>query len=204
MPGWGRAQCWLPRRPGPGRPASWLGGAATEATTTATLYETPRASVVHPVLVAANRMQIMSLTTANLLGLNFPAIAALDALAAQYEQMWAQGVAAMAAYHGGASTVAAQLSPWQQALGTRGNNGVGNVGVGNTGNTNLGSGGFNTGFWNLGGPFNVGFANIGYHDIGVLNSATNAGASYTSGVANSGDGSSGAFNTSNGQSGFFG
>jgi PPE-repeat protein len=56
--------------------------------------------------------------------------------------------AAMAGYHGGVSTAAAQLSPWAQAaqalfgaeISTPNNVGNGNVGAGNHGNGNLGSG----------------------------------------------------------------
>jgi PPE-repeat protein len=46
----------------------------------------------------------------NLFGQNAPAIAAAEA---EYEQMWAQDVAAMAGYHAGASAAAAQLAPLQ-------------------------------------------------------------------------------------------
>ena len=45
------------------------------------------------------------------IGQNAPAIAATEA---DYEEMWAQDVVAMADYHGGASAAAAQLAPWQK------------------------------------------------------------------------------------------
>ena len=111
---------------------------------------------------------------ANLLGQNTPAIAAAEA---EYEQMWAQDVAAMAGYHAEASAVAAQLAlseGLQQRLqnlqarrrlcrhgfrlsidlttGTfnlgTGNNGVNNIGFGNIGNGNIGVG--NLGDGNIG------------------------------------------------------
>jgi PPE-repeat protein len=49
----------------------------------------------------------------NWFGFNAPDIAAAEG---EYEQMWAQDVAAMAGYHGGASAVAAQLTPFPQLL----------------------------------------------------------------------------------------
>ncbi|ETW21860.1 hypothetical protein MGAST_23400 [Mycobacterium gastri 'Wayne'] len=93
--------------------AAQAGCAASQAQAVAAVYEAARTAVVHPVAVAANRSQIVSLVVSNLLGQNAPAIAATEA---EYEQMWAEDVAAMAGYHGGASAAAAQLSPWGQAL----------------------------------------------------------------------------------------
>ncbi len=100
--------------------AEWLGGAATQAGGTATgaramttVYETARAAVVHPVEIAINRNRLVSLALSNIFGLNAPAIAAEEF---EYEEMWAKDVAAMVDYHCGASTVAEQLVPWQNAL----------------------------------------------------------------------------------------
>jgi PPE family len=100
--------------------AQWLnaagaqaGGAAAGAKAVAGIFETAKAAIAHPMEVAANRVQLVSLVKSNLFGLNAPAIAATDGA---YEQMWAQNVAALAGYHGAASTVAAQLAPWAQAL----------------------------------------------------------------------------------------
>ena len=58
-------------------------------------------------------MGSVQLVMSNFFGQNAPAIAAAEA---EYEQMWAQDVAAMAGYHAGASAAAAQLSPPLQSL----------------------------------------------------------------------------------------
>jgi PPE-repeat protein len=100
--------------------AGWLSAAATQATgaagqarTVAGAFEAALAATVHPLQVAANRNGLAQLVMSNLFGQNAPAIAAAEA---EYEQMWAQDVAAMAGYHAGASAAAAQLAPWQQSL----------------------------------------------------------------------------------------
>ncbi|BBZ39527.1 hypothetical protein MCNS_25900 [Mycobacterium conspicuum] len=93
--------------------AAHAGGAATQAKAIASAFEAARAATVHPAMVSANRMHLVSLVTSNLFGQNAPAIAATES---HYEQMWAQDVAAMAGYHAGASAAAAQLAPWQQSL----------------------------------------------------------------------------------------
>ncbi|OBG29024.1 hypothetical protein A5672_03520 [Mycobacterium alsense] len=100
--------------------AQWLGLAATQASGAATqvkavvsAYETARAAVVHPLAVAANRTEMVSLVVSNLFGFNAPAIAEKEA---EYERMWATDVAAMVGYHGLGDAAAAQLTPWQQAL----------------------------------------------------------------------------------------
>ena len=101
---------------------SWLTAATSRAEQSATqiraaagAFETAFAATVHPAVVAANRTQLVSLVRANLLGLNAPAIAAIEA---DYEQMWAQDVAAMVGYHGAVSAAVGQLMPWQQAAQT--------------------------------------------------------------------------------------
>jgi PPE-repeat protein len=105
--------------------ANWLNvaatqamGAAGQARAVAGAFEAARAATVHPLLVAANRNGFVQLVMSNLFGQNAPAIAAAEA---EYEQMWAQDVAAMVGYHGGASAAAAQLAPLQSlnALATR-------------------------------------------------------------------------------------
>ncbi len=100
--------------------AGWLSAAATraagaagQARVMAAIFEAAQAAMVHPMMLAANRSRLMSLASSNVLGLNAPAIAATEAL---YEQMWAQDVAAMAGYQGGASAVGAQLWPWRDGL----------------------------------------------------------------------------------------
>jgi PPE-repeat protein len=101
--------------------ANWLNTAATQATgaagqarAVAGAFEAARAATVHPLLVAANRNGLVRLVMSNIFGQNAPAIAAAEA---EYEQMWAQDVAAMAGYHTGASAAAAQLAPLQSLHG---------------------------------------------------------------------------------------
>ncbi len=94
----------------------WLTAAATQAEQTAaqaraaaSAFEAAQAATVHPAMVAANRARRVWLAVSNLFGQNAPAIAAAEA---EYEQMWAQDVAAMVSYHGAGSAVAAQLTRW--------------------------------------------------------------------------------------------
>ncbi|WP_369740320.1 PPE domain-containing protein [Mycobacterium servetii] len=79
---------------------AWLSAAAVraegvgaQAKSVAALFETARAATVYPGLVAATRSRLVTLVLSNLFGQNAPAIAAAEA---EYEQMWAQDVAAMA------------------------------------------------------------------------------------------------------------
>src|SRR5271168_3494124 len=88
-------------------------GAAGQARTVAGAFEAALAATVHPLQVAANRNGLVQLVMWNVFGQNAPAIAAAEA---EYEQMWAQDVAAMAGYHAGASAAAAQLAPELQSL----------------------------------------------------------------------------------------
>jgi len=87
--------------------------AATQAQAIVGAFESARAATVHPLTVAANRSQLVSLVVSNLFGQNAPAIAAAEAA---YEHMWAADVAAMIGYHGGVSAAAAQLSAWPATL----------------------------------------------------------------------------------------
>ncbi|OBI62996.1 PE-PPE domain-containing protein [Mycobacterium sp. E796] len=166
--------------------AAWLSAAAGQAEQTAAqvrfaaeAFEAALAATVHPIAVAANRSQLISLVGYNLLGQNAPAIAAAEA---EYEQMWAQDAAAMSDYYAGAAAAVAQLVPWQglpQNLGS-GNVGVGNVGINNVGNGNIGIGNLgnanfgiqNTGNQNIGigntGNQNIGFGNPGNGNVGAL------------------------------------
>jgi PPE-repeat protein len=98
----------------------WLTAAAGQAERTAgqaraaaSAFEAAQAATVHPAMVASNRAARVWLVASNLLGQNTPAIAAAEA---EYEQMWAQDVAAMAAYYADASALAARLTPWPQSL----------------------------------------------------------------------------------------
>jgi PPE-repeat protein len=95
--------------------AGFLSAAATQAQTAsaqaqavAAVFESSLAATVHPVMVASNRSDLVSLVMSNLFGQNAPAIAATEA---EYEQMWAQDVAAMVGYHAGASAAGGALGP---------------------------------------------------------------------------------------------
>ena len=96
--------------------ASWLSaaeakaaGAAGQARAVAGAFESALGATVHPLAVAANRNGLVQLVETNLFGQNAPAIAAVES---DYEQMWAQDVAAMAGYHVGASAAATALPSW--------------------------------------------------------------------------------------------
>jgi PPE-repeat protein len=142
------------------------------------LNNSSRAAIVHPGLVGANRSGLVSLVMSNLFGQNGPAIAATES---QYEQMWAQDVAAMVGYHGGASAAAAQLAAATElTIQDVPNLRYGNVGNGNIGTLNIGLG--NTGTGNSGlplsllgtlgignnGTFNEGLFNTGNHNFGIV------------------------------------
>jgi PPE-repeat protein len=84
--------------------------AASKATAAAAAFETARAATVPPAAVTTNRVQQSALVSTNVLGINTPAIAALDAL---YAEMWAQDAAAMYGYASG-SAVASQVTPFSE------------------------------------------------------------------------------------------
>ncbi len=93
--------------------AGWLGSVAAQAVAVAgqaraavAAFEAALAATVDPAAVAVNRMAMRALAMSNLLGQNAAAIAAVEA---EYELMWAADVAAMAGYHSGASAAAAAL-----------------------------------------------------------------------------------------------
>ncbi|MCV7122329.1 PPE family protein [Mycobacterium lacus] len=95
--------------------AGWLGAAAaqaqqtaTQARTAAAAFETALAMTVPPPLIAANRSQLTSLVATNILGQNSPAI---EAVQADYAEMWAQDAAAMYGY-AAASEAASTLTPF--------------------------------------------------------------------------------------------
>lgn len=87
--------------------------AAAQAQAVVSAFEAAQAATVHPLAVAANRNSFVQLVMSNLFGQNAPAIAAMES---DYEQMWAQDVAAMVGYHGGASAAAAALPSWTTTL----------------------------------------------------------------------------------------
>ncbi|MDC9005880.1 PPE family protein, partial [Mycobacterium marinum] len=205
------------------------GQAASQARIAAAAFEATVAATVHPVAVLANRTQLVSLVTSNLLGFNAPAIATVEA---EYEQMWAQDVAAMFGYHTGASAAVAALTPFTQVLQSPaaaavqtaiidfpgrtnifnaglGNLGVGNVGFasvgdGNVGGGNLGDG--NVGFGNVGGlnfgSGNWGGFNLGSGNIGSYNFGPGNLGSYNIGFGNAGDYNVGLGNSGLGNIGF--
>lgn len=95
--------------------AGWLSAAAIRAERTAAqaraaaaAYETAFAMTVPPPLIASNREQLMTFAATNLLGQNSPAI---EALQAEYAEMWAQDAAAMFAY-AASSEAASTLLPF--------------------------------------------------------------------------------------------
>ena len=87
--------------------------AAAQAQAVVSAFESAQAATVHPLAVAANRNSFVQLVVSNLFGQNAPAIASMES---DYEEMWAQDVAAMVGYHGGASAAAAGLPSWSSAL----------------------------------------------------------------------------------------
>lgn len=225
---------------GSGSPyAAWLAAAAVQAEQTAAQaaamiaeFEAVKTAVVQPMLVAANRADLVSLVMSNLFGQNAPAIAAIEAT---YEQMWAADVSAMSAYHAGASAIASALSPFSKPLQnlaglpawlasgapaaamtaaagipalaggpTAINLGIANVGGGNVGNANNGLA--NIGNANLGnynfGSGNFGNSNIGSASLGNNNIGFGNLGSNNVGVGNLGNLNTGFANTGLGNFGF--
>lgn len=82
--------------------------AATRARQAAAAYDTALAGTVHPADVEANRTQVASLLSTNVLGQNTPAIAVAEA---DYVEMWARDTAAMYGY-AGQSASASQVMPF--------------------------------------------------------------------------------------------
>jgi hypothetical protein len=87
--------------------------AATQARTMAGAFESVLSAVVHPALVDANRMSLLSLVQTNLFGFNAPAIASAEAV---YEEMWAVDVGAMFDYYGQAAAAVSTLTPFAAPL----------------------------------------------------------------------------------------
>jgi PPE-repeat protein len=97
---------------------AWLnaaaGGAeqtASQARAAASAYQSAFAMTVPPEVIAANRIQLASLTSTNIFGQNTPAIATTEL---QYGEMWAQDASAMYGYAGNsaaASTLATFTAP---------------------------------------------------------------------------------------------
>ena len=74
--------------------------AAGQARFAAQIFEAAYAMTVHPAAVAANRLQLATLTATNFFGQNGLAIAATEA---QYGEMWAQDASAMYGYAAGSA-----------------------------------------------------------------------------------------------------
>lgn len=83
--------------------------AGLQAKAAVAAYEAAFAMTVPPSLVAANRLQLITLLATNVLGQNAAAIAATEA---HYAEMWAQDASAMYGYSA-LSTSAAELEPFQ-------------------------------------------------------------------------------------------
>lgn len=82
--------------------------AASQARAAVAAFETAFAMTVPPPVIAANRSQLHALIATNVVGQNFPAIAATEA---DYAEMWAQDAAAMYSY-AAASAAASALAPF--------------------------------------------------------------------------------------------
>ena len=96
---------------------AWLDNASVEAEQTATqayaaaaAYETAFAASIPPPVIAANRALLAVLVATNFLGQNTPAIAATEAV---YAEFWAQDAAAMYTY-AGSSAAATELTELPQ------------------------------------------------------------------------------------------
>ncbi|GAB7142850.1 PPE family protein [Mycobacterium riyadhense] len=92
---------------------AWMNATAAQAQHTAVqirsaagAFETAFAATVPPPMIAANRALLMLLTATNVLGVNTPAIATVEA---HYSEMWAQDAAAMYGY--AAASAAATALP---------------------------------------------------------------------------------------------
>ena len=84
---------------------------ATQAEAAAGAYEAAFAATVPPPQIAANRVELASLVSTNVIGQNTAAIAAAEA---QYSEMWAQDAAAMYGY-AGSSAAATDLDSFTAA-----------------------------------------------------------------------------------------
>ena len=106
---------------------SWMQGTAaqaaetaSQATTAASAYDAAFAAHVPPEEIAANRSQLASLVSTNIIGQNNAAIAATEA---QYGEMWAQDALAMDTY-AASSAAASKLTPFTPAPQTTNSGGL--------------------------------------------------------------------------------
>lgn len=86
---------------------------AASAASAAAAFEVVHSTVTPPAAVFANRAQLMHLIATNILGQNFPAIAATEA---QYAQMWATNTTSMAAYQTASAQATSPLTAFQGLL----------------------------------------------------------------------------------------
>ncbi len=98
---------------------SWLSTTAGQAEQTAgqaraaaSAYETALAATVPPAEIATNRAQLLTLLQANIFGQYNAAIAALEA---EYEQFWAQDVAAITGYSASSQSATSGLGSFTEA-----------------------------------------------------------------------------------------
>lgn len=85
--------------------------AASQATSAAQAFETAHAAIVPPPVIAANRVNLAQLQSANVMGQNTAAIAALEA---QYQDMWAIDSDTMYNYAGRSANTSA-VKPFTSA-----------------------------------------------------------------------------------------
>lgn len=97
----------------------WVDTTAVQAAHLGTLAQsaaeaanTVRAEVVPPPLIAANRLQLLTLIATNILGQNAPAIAANEAA---YSAMWAQDATAMTTYAASSQAATSAITPFTPA-----------------------------------------------------------------------------------------
>lgn len=93
---------------------------AGQAAAAAAAFEAAFAMTVPPSVVAANRVQLLTLVATNFLGINTPAIAATEA---EYAEMWAQDATAMYGYAAG-SAVASTLERFSEPAHTASRSGL--------------------------------------------------------------------------------
>jgi len=81
----------------------------------ANAFETARAGVIHPAVIAENRTELATLISTNFMGINSPAIAANEA---EYSEFWAQDASILYGYAGEMSGITGSLVPFIPAAPT--------------------------------------------------------------------------------------
>jgi PPE-repeat protein len=102
--------------------AAWLLAHAMQAEQSAiaaigaaNAFETARAGVIHPAVIAENRTELATLIATNFMGVNAPAIAANEA---EYSEFWAQDASILYGYAGEMSGITGSLVPFVPAAPT--------------------------------------------------------------------------------------